>query len=377
VSLPPDSSPRPRAGLVEWLERRVNLTEIFSFLTHFGVVYTPVDTRQPLREEIRSIAEQRIPAFAVGPRILGLLAAILFGLQAVTGMLLAYYYRPTPETAFESTRTIVRDLPAGWFIHQMHAWGALLLIAVVVLRLLRFYWDGLYRPPREILWISVVGMAWVVLQFDFTGHLLGWEARSYWSTMRGMEVIFALPIVGPILAYLLGGRIVNEDVLIRFYILHLLVLPLFYAAFLYLSFATLRRVGFSPMPEGPGTRTTTFRAHLYTMMIISVIAFGLLVTLATLVPFHFHAKADPYSTPEAVRAPWYMLAPYGLLQGLPLPSWMTGLALVLIAFAVLLMPFWLREERNAVTGRRLRAAGIAALVVWIGLGVFGALLDRK
>jgi len=375
----PEGAPKRRGAWVEWLERRLNLSEIFSFVTHFGFVYTPVDPTRPVREVIHEVAERRVPTLAQGPRVLGLLAAILFGLQVVTGVLLAYYYRPTPEAAFESTRTIVRDLPAGWFLHQMHAWGAWLLVAVVVLRLLRLFWDGLYRAPREVLWWSAVAMAWLVLQLDFTGRLLVWDSHSYWSTVRGMEIVFSLPIVGPILAFLLGGRVVNEDVLIRFYILHLLVLPLAYAAFVYLTFATLRRVGLSEMPVTEGG-TTTYRRHLFSMLILTVLLFGILVTLATLLPFGFRNAADPYSTPGAVRPPWYMLAPYALLQRVPLPAWLTGLVLVAVAFAVLLLPLWLKpgaRPAGPATARNVRLAGSFAVLLWVALSVTGALLDRK
>jgi len=137
---PGRQGPPARGSWVDWLEQRVNLSEIFSFITHFGLVYTPVDTQKPVREVLRDVAAEPVPRYAHGARVLGLLAAILFGLQIVTGVLLAYYYRPTPEAAFESTRTIVRDLPGGWFIHQMHVWGSWLLVAVIVLRLLRLFW---------------------------------------------------------------------------------------------------------------------------------------------------------------------------------------------------------------------------------------------
>jgi hypothetical protein len=282
-----------RRGLVAWLEERVNLTEIFSFLTHFGLVFTPVDTKRPLRDVTAEIARQPVPSYARGPRVLGLLAAILFGLEAVTGVLLAYYYRPTPEAAFESTRTIVRDLPFGWLLHQIHSWGAWMLVAVVVLRLLRLFWDGLYRAPRELLWITAVAMAWVALQLDFTGRLLLWDTHSYWSAVRGMEVVFALPVVGPVLAFLLGGRAVSDDVLIRFYVLHVITLPLLYATFIYLTFATIRRVGLAPEREPATVPATTYRDHLYTMSILVALAFGALVTLAVLAPFRFSLRRRP------------------------------------------------------------------------------------
>jgi ubiquinol-cytochrome c reductase cytochrome b subunit len=373
---PRKQDPPERGSWVDWLEQRVNLSEIFSFITHFGMVYTPVDTRKPVREVLRDVAEARVPRLAQGPRVLGLLASILFGWQVVTGVLLAYYYRPTPEAAFESTRTIVRDLPAGWFIHQMHVWGSWLLVAVIVARLIRLFWDGLYRAPREVLWWCAVAMTWVVVQMDFTGRLLTWDSHTYWSTVRGLEVVFAIPITGPILAFLLGGRVVNADVLTRFYVLHVMVLPLFYAAFLYLTFATLRRVGLSGGPVGPG-EGIRYRDHLYTLAMLTVVLFAALVTLATLVPFRFHEAADPYATPGGVRPPWYMLAPYVLFQHLPVPAWLSGFVLLAAAFAVLLLPLWLRGEGSEASRRRIRLVGGAVLLVWLALSVLGTLLERR
>jgi quinol-cytochrome oxidoreductase complex cytochrome b subunit len=363
-----------RADWIGWLERRLNLTEIFSFVTHFGLVYTRVDTSRPVRDVAGELVHEAVPSYTRGPRILGLLAVILFGLEAVTGVLLAYYYRPTPEAAYESTRSIVRDLPAGWFIHQIHSWGAYLLVAVVVMRLLRLFWDGLYRAPREVLWLSAVIMTWLVLQLDFTGRLLAWDTHSYWSTVRGLEVIWALPIAGPVLSFLLGGHVVNEDVLIRFYVLHMMVLPIFYGIFLYLTFATLRRVGLSPEPA-TGARVSTLRDHIYSMVILTVILFAILVTLSTLLPLRFAPQADPYATPSGVRPPWYMFAPYAIIQRFPLPQAVSGLLLLAAAFAVLLLPFWLRSP-IAQNGRRLRIAGLAVLGLWIALSVAGALMER-
>jgi ubiquinol-cytochrome c reductase cytochrome b subunit len=380
---PPEGSPgqRPDApAWVAWLEQRLNLTEIFSFLSHFGLVYTPVDNTRPVSEVVREVAERPVPAYSRGPRVLGLLAVILFGLEVVTGVLLAYYYRPTPEAAFLSTREIVRDLPLGWFIHQLHAWGAWLLAAIVVLRLVRFFWDGLYRAPREVLWWSAVAMAWLVVQSDFTGRLLTWDSHAYWSAVRGMEVVFALPIVGPVLAFLLGGRAINENVLLRFYVLHMLVLPSAFAVFLYFTFATLRRVGLSPEPAhgfATGARETTFRDHIYGMVILTALMFGVLATLAVLVPFRFGAEADPYSTPAGVRPPWYMLAPYAVIEHGPGPTWLLGSFLLIVALAVLMLPSWAPRFGAAPASRRARITGLVALGLWALLSVGSAVLEHR
>jgi ubiquinol-cytochrome c reductase cytochrome b subunit len=367
--------PVSRPGWIEWLEQRLPLTEIVSFLSTFGVVYTPMDTRKPLRQALRELGAERIPRLTSGPRILNLFAALLFALQFVTGVLLAYYYRPTPEAAFESTRTIARDLPAGWFIHQMHAWGAWLLVAVIVARLIRLFWDGLYRAPREVLWLCAVALTWIVLQMDFTGRLLTWDATNYWSVVRGLELVWSIPVAGPVLAFLLGGRVVNEYVLIRFYTLHVIVLPLAFAGLIYLTFATLRRVGLARVVPNRTEETIRYRDHLYALAMISVLLFAVLVTLGTLLPFRFEQAADPYSTPGGARPPWYMSAPY-LLMHLPIPPVITGLVLLIAAFAVLLLPFWLRGERPAA-GRRVRLIGSIVIVAWFALTVLAGLLEQR
>ena len=115
----PNPAPRSlRDRLLDWLEQRVNLSELFSFLTHFGLITVPLDTRRPLREVLRDLDQMPMPEYARGPQMLGVLTAVLFGLEAFTGLLLAFYYRPTPAAAYASTLSIVRDLPFGGIIHQ-------------------------------------------------------------------------------------------------------------------------------------------------------------------------------------------------------------------------------------------------------------------
>jgi quinol-cytochrome oxidoreductase complex cytochrome b subunit len=363
-----------RPGVLGWLEHRLNLTELFSLITHFGLVYTPVDASRSLAEATGRLATEPVESLARWPRVLVLLTALVFGLEVVSGVLLAFYYQPTPEAAYESTRAIVRDVPFGWFLHQLHAWGAWVLVGVVALRLLRLFWDGLWQAPREILWLTAVALAWLGLQMDFTGQLLAWDSHSYWTAVRGMEVVFALPVVGPVLAFLLGGHAVSDSVLIRFYVLHIIVLPLWYALAVYLTFATLRRVGLAPARGA--APTTRYRDHFYTLTLMLLLGFGALVTLAVGVPFPFHPQADPYATPPGARPPWYMLAPYAVQQGLGLPAWVGGLVLVAISFAVPLLPFLARDTRPEGL-RRVRFGGLGLFVLWVALGVYGALLERR
>jgi quinol-cytochrome oxidoreductase complex cytochrome b subunit len=369
----PDAPPRP--GPLGWLERRLNLTELFSFVSHFGLVYTPVDTTRPLSQVVADLARQPVPAFARGARMFGLLAAILFGLLVVTGVLLAYYYRPTPGDAYVSTRLIVRDVPFGWLLNQMHAWGARLLLAVVVLRLLRLFWDRLFRAPREVLWVSACALVYLVANADFSGRLLAWDTRSYWTTVRGMETINAIPGFGSLLAFFVGGGVVHEDLLLRFYVFHILVLPILISWFLYLTIATIRRVGLSPASTVAPGSTTTMRDHLFGMLVITILMFGALVTLAVLLPAPFLTQADPYSTPGGIGPAWYLLAPWFLVQKMPGPAWLWGFVALVFGLAVLLLPWWLRADAPEDKWR-VRTTGLAILGAWLALTVAGAWLGR-
>jgi len=96
-----------RDRLLDALEQRLNLSELFSFLSHFGLVMVPLDTRRPLRELLSDLDALPVPEYVRGPQALGVLMAVLFAIEAFTGMLLAFHYRPTPDAAHTSTLTIV------------------------------------------------------------------------------------------------------------------------------------------------------------------------------------------------------------------------------------------------------------------------------
>lgn len=370
-----DSRPGRAGRVLDWFERRLNLSELFSFVTHFGLLWSPVDTTRPVREVVADASRTPRPALMAWPRALGPVLVVAFAIEVVTGTLLAFHYQPATGFAHESTQRIVRDIPFGWFLHQVHAWGAWVLVGAAVLRLGRLFWSRLYREPRELLWVAAVALVIAAFALDFTGRLLTWDARSYWGVVRGLEILTALPVLGPVVGFLIGGREVNDGVLIRFYVLHVVVLPVWFAGFVYLTFATLRRVGVGAL--APATPTTTLNRHLHDLGALLLGLFGALVALAVLLPFPFRAAADPYTTPEGVRPPWYLLAPYALMQGLPIPAWIPGLLFVAAGLALIAMPLWARTDADAGRERRLRLGGFAVIAVWLALTLFGALLEGR
>ncbi len=353
-----------KRSLLGWLEARVNLTEIVSFLSVFGLLPTELDTRKPLREAVRDALRQPLPSYARWPRLLGILSFILFLSLALTGMMLAFYYQPTATEAYGSVTSIARDVAFGMLIHQVHRWAATLFLVILAARVLRFFFSGLYGGGREMVWMVAVATWAVGTLADLTGQLLPWDARAYWSTVRARELAEALPGVGALFAVLVGGSGLDSLVLTRFYVLHIAVFPFLLLGLFYLHFSSVRRVGMSKVSAPSASRS--LRVAMYDVLLIVVFLIGVLVTLAVMRPHPFDVVADPFTTPPDARPPWYLLAPQAFLESLPaiVPPFVRGLFLEGLFAAVLLLPFL---ERGDGTGSRRRLffiLGVIVVVAW-------------
>lgn len=364
-----------RRSLLGWLEARVNLTEIASFLSVFGLLPAELDTRKPLREALDEALRRPLPSFARWPRVLGILSFLLFLFLAVTGLMLAFYYQPTATEAYGSVTTIARDVTFGLLVNQVHRWSAILFLAILGARVIRFYFGGLYGRDREVVWMVAV-ITFVVATFaDLTGRLLPWDAGGYWTTVRAREVTDALPGIGPLFNFFVGGDVLDSLVLTRFYVLHLSLFPLVLLLLFYLHFSSVRRVGLSAagvVPAGPAPAGRSLRVALYDVLLIVVLMIGVLMTLAILVPHSFDAPADPFVTPPGVLPPWYLLAPHAVLESLPamVPPVLRGLFLEALLAIVLFLPFL---DRGILLERpRLRILiGALACLVWAALAAKG------
>lgn len=367
-----------RSGTLDWLSRRLNLTEIFSFLTSFGLFYAELDSRKRLRQALGEVLERPTASYARWPRVLGLVGVVLIVVEVVTGGLLALYYLPTPQAAHASLGTILRDVQFGWFIHQVHFWGAQALLALLALRIARFFLQRVYKAPRELLWVFGVLLLLVCLQLDLTGRALPFTASAYWSTIRSLEVLGAVPLYGSLIRFLLGGDggVISDLTLIRAYVLHVGVLPAVLIALIYLQFSTVRRVGLTDVEGEEKVVGAVLRTHVTDLAILLALLLGFVVTLAVLVPVPFGGQADPYTTLPGVGPPWYLLAPFGLLELTPqaIPRQIPGAILLLATVAFLALPFLhSRDPGSSPRGRRLMlGGGVLVLVVWFLLSLYGA-----
>jgi len=366
-----------KSSVLDWFSRRLNVTEIFSLLTSYGVYYGELDSRLPLKEALAEARQRPVVLYSRWPRVLSLIAVVLLALELLTGGLLALYYLPTPGTAHTSLGTILRDVHFGAFVHQMHFWGGQLLILVLILRVIRYFLGAFYLPPRELIWVFGALLLLVAFHLDLTGRALLMTDQGYWSSVRALEIVGRVPIYGPLIHFLVGGggAFISELTLIRFYILHVAVLPIAAVVLIYMHFSSIRRVGLGRDPDMRKVQPKgVMRNQLLTLAIILTLVFGLLVTLAVVAPKPFYREADPFATVPGIGPPWYLLAPFGFFEWMPdfVPQWFAGLILFLAFTVFLVMPF-LHRSPKGTTGRRIALTlGLLVMVIWVVFSVYGA-----
>jgi quinol-cytochrome oxidoreductase complex cytochrome b subunit len=164
---------------------------------------------------------------------LGTVSAALFGILAVTGVILMFLYVPSVERAYPSVKDIEFTVSFGWFIRAAHRISAHLMVAVVFLHLVRVFWTGAYKngtasnQNRPFNWMLGIALLLVTFLLSFTGYLLPWDQLAYWAITVGTNIASAAPLIGEKIRFLfLGGNEIGQSTLLRFYVLHCFFLPL-------------------------------------------------------------------------------------------------------------------------------------------------------
>jgi quinol-cytochrome oxidoreductase complex cytochrome b subunit len=175
---------------------------------------------------------------------LGIISAILFGVLVWTGVLLMFYYVPSVERAYPTMKEIQLSVPLGQFTRNMHRWSAHAMMLAVILHMARVFYIGAYKPPREFNWVVGVVLLLLTLGASFTGYLLPWDQLAFWAITVGTNIAGYAPVAGPVMReMLLGGAEVDQNALIRFYTLHIAVLPLAIALLISLHVWRVRKDG--------------------------------------------------------------------------------------------------------------------------------------
>ena len=175
---------------------------------------------------------------------LGTLSLGTFAILVVTGVPLMLYYHPSVPQAYTDMKDLRFVVSAGLFLRNLHRWSAHSMVLLVFAHMFKVFYRGAYRPPREFNWVIGVVLLLLTLFLSYTGYLLPWDQLAFWAITVGSNLISAMPIVGARIRFLiLGGNGVNANALLRFYVLHCVILPLAAVAFVAIHFWRIRKDG--------------------------------------------------------------------------------------------------------------------------------------
>jgi menaquinol-cytochrome c reductase cytochrome b subunit len=157
---------------------------------------------------------------------LGASALILFGSLVLSGIYLMFFYVPSTALAYFDIQHIQAAIPFGQFVRNVHRWSAHLMVFIVAAHMARVFYRGAYKKPKEFNWVIGVVLLLLTLLLSFTGYLLPWDQLAYWAVTVGTTMASYVPVIGNLVQkILLGGPEVGGSTLLRFYVLHVAVLP--------------------------------------------------------------------------------------------------------------------------------------------------------
>lgn len=175
---------------------------------------------------------------------LGTLTLGTFVILVITGILLMLYYHPSVPEAYADTKDLQFVVSSGQFLRNLHRWSAHAMVFLVFAHMARVFYRGAYRPPREFNWVIGVVLLLLTLLLSYTGYLLPWDQLAFWAITVGSNIASAVPVFGAKIRFLmLGGHFVNANALLRFYVLHCMILPLVALFFVAIHFWRIRKDG--------------------------------------------------------------------------------------------------------------------------------------
>jgi quinol-cytochrome oxidoreductase complex cytochrome b subunit len=279
------------------------------------------------------------PAYTLG---LGLISFFLFMILVVTGILLMFYYVPSTSQAYDRMLDLRGTVAFGIFLRNMHRWSAHGMVAMVFLHMCRVFFTGSYKKPREFNWVLGVVLLLVTLFMSFTGYLLPWDQLAFWAITVGTSIAAYAPVIGKDIQFLLlGDATVGQEALLRFYVLHVAVLPSVLVMLIAVHFWRIRKDGGLSRPESAapvpvpapapqpiaakrtyglqGIVRVAFRGTasddtVYSwpnLLLAELLVFVLTVSAILVLSLLFHAPLEePVNVmhpPNPAKAPWYFL----------------------------------------------------------------------
>jgi len=348
------------------------------------------DQRLQLAAPIREAAEHPVPRnTASWWYVFGSAALVVFCLQLVTGILLAFTYVPSAGEAWNSLQALNHDITLGWFIRALHGWGSNFMIAIVLIHMMQVFLFGAFKFPRELTWIIGIFLLLMTLGMAFTGQVLRFDQDAYWGLGIGASIASRVPVAGPaIVRLMLGGPIIAGATLSRFFALHVFVIPGLLIGFVCLHVLMVLKLGINewPMPGRIVKRATYLNdyheltkrdgAPFVPYAVWKDMFFAAFILLAVAAcalwfgPFGPTGRPDPTIIQTVPKPDYFFLWLYALLSLLP-PSMETPALLigpVVVIVGLLLLPFLSGEGEKS--WKRRPIAVLTVMLIAVTLATF-------
>lgn len=277
-------------------------------------------TEEPARKNWIDYIQKDLPEHLDWwPYTLGAIPLTLFGLLVATGLLLTFYYVPSPDKAYESVEQITHEVYLGWFVRGVHKFSVDLMILFLFFHVIRVFLTRAYRAPGELKWVTGSVVLFVTLGMGFTGYSLIYDNVSYWGMTVVTSMLGNLPVVGTPLLYLLrGGEEVSGGTLLRLYDLHTKLLPVLLGGLVVGHVVVVRLLGFAEVKGSRGFHPF-YPEHTLMMGAVAVALLVLITDLVMIFPPVLGPPANPQEVASDVSPPWYFSASYMWITLLPGP----------------------------------------------------------
>lgn len=267
----------------------------------------------------------------------------MFVVQVITGLMLIFYYVPDTEHAYNSIAYITYEANYGWLIRSIHRWSSNIMIASLILHMMRVFFTKSYRAPRDLNWMFGVVLFLLTLVFGFTGYSLVYEQMSYWAMKVGTGIAGATPIIGGWIAdFMRGGTDIGQNTLTRFFLFHVVLLPLLTALAIGIHVYLIRVHGvtehkFKGDEDQPKKTFPLWPDHIMTELVMVSIIMTVLIVLSLLFPAQLGDPANPNVTPLHIKPEWYF---YPVFRWLKVTNLTVGVLGPMVFLALLfLWPF--------------------------------------
>ncbi len=286
----------------------------------FEKVVQFIDERVGLQKLQAKMLNEPVPGGSRWAYVFGSVLLFIFIMQAVTGILLMFYYVPSADHAYASTQYILHEVDYGWFLLSYHFWGSSAMVVCVFAHISQVFLWGAYKKPRELIWLVGLALFGIVMTFGFTGYLLPWDQRAYWATTVGVEIMDKTPVIGDFMArFLKGGPTPGQMTLSRFFVIHVMVLPATLMGLAGLHIFLFRKAGpagpFRGTPEELKAKTDYFFPRQIWKDIVGMVAvFFTTAALAFWEPVVLLEEATPDPGEYHPEPEWYFLFLFQMLR---------------------------------------------------------------